>query len=60
MGLGTDGAAVMIGCRNGVGVKLKEHTNMMVQVHCVTHTTSLSCISDKQWHCIFRELSQIH
>jgi len=42
MGLGTDGAAVMVGCRNGVGVKLKEHNTMMVQVHCVAHSLNLA------------------
>ena len=35
MGLGTDGAAVMTGCRNGVGMKLKQLNDKMVQVHCV-------------------------
>ena len=36
MGLGTDGAAVMVGCRGGLGVKLKEKNNMLIQVHCST------------------------
>ena len=32
LGLGTDGASVMVGCRNGLGVKLKEHSEHLVQV----------------------------
>ncbi|XP_045172073.2 zinc finger protein 862-like [Mercenaria mercenaria] len=42
MGLGTDGAAVMVGCRNSVGMKLKEYNRMMTQVHCVAHRLNLA------------------
>lgn len=42
IGLGTDGASVMTGCRNGVGVKLKILNNKMVQVHCVAHRLNLA------------------
>ena len=35
LGLGTDGASVMVGCRNGLGVKLKQHSEHLVQVCCV-------------------------
>ena len=42
MGLGTDGASVMVGCRAGLGVKLKEMNNKMVQVHCVAHRLNLA------------------
>ena len=42
VGLGTDGAAVMVGCRNGLGVRLKELNNKMVQVHCVAHRLNLA------------------
>ena len=42
MGLGTDGAAVMTGCRNGVGMKLKQLNDKMVQVHCVAHRLNLA------------------
>ena len=42
MGLGTDGAAVMVGCRGGLGVKLKEKNNMLIQVHCIAHRLNLA------------------
>lgn len=41
-GLGTDRAAVMTGCRNGVGVKLKALNNKMIQVDCVAHGLNLA------------------
>jgi len=37
MGLGTDGASVMVGCHNGVGAKLKEKNEKLVQVHCIAY-----------------------
>ena len=42
MGLETDGAAVMVGCRNGLGMKLKEKNKMLSQVHCVAHRLNLA------------------
>ncbi|KAJ8303281.1 hypothetical protein KUTeg_019677 [Tegillarca granosa] len=43
MWLGTDGASVMVGCRNGLGVKMKtEYNNKLVQVHCVAHRLNLA------------------
>ena len=42
MGLGTDGASVMVGCHNGVGAKLKEKSEKLVQVHCVAHRLNLA------------------
>lgn len=42
MGLGTDGAAVMVGCRNGLGVKLKEKNDKLLQVHCIAHRLNLA------------------
>ncbi|XP_060063627.1 uncharacterized protein C17orf113-like [Ylistrum balloti] len=42
MGLGTDGAAVMVGCRNGVAVKIKELNHSLVSVHCVAHRLNLA------------------
>ena len=38
VGLGTDGAAVM----NGLGVKLKQLNNILIQVHCVAHRLNLA------------------
>jgi len=40
--LGTDGATVMVGCRNGLGEKMKEHNKCLVQVHCVAHRLNLA------------------
>lgn len=42
VGLGTDGAAVMIGRHNGIGVKLKQLNNILIQVHCVPHRLNLA------------------
>ena len=36
-GLGNDGASVMTGRLNGVGVKLREEAAYLVHVHCVAH-----------------------
>ena len=40
VGLGTDGAAVMTGRHNGLGVKLKQLNNILTQVHCVASQAS--------------------
>lgn len=43
VGLGTDGAAVMIGCKGGVGVLLKNAGAFyLVQTHCSAHRVSLA------------------
>ena len=42
IGLGTDGAAVMVGCKNGLGQKLKDKNKLLVQVHCVAHRLNLA------------------
>ena len=42
VGLGTDGAAVMTGRHNGLGVKLKQLNNILIQVHCVAHRLNLA------------------
>ena len=42
VGLGTDGAAVVTGCHNGLGVKLKQLNNILIQVHCVAHRLNLA------------------
>ena len=36
-GLGTDGAATMLGCREGVAVQLKRHNPRLVSTWCVAH-----------------------
>lgn len=42
VGLGTDRAAVMTGRHNGLGVKLKQLSNILIQVHCVAHRLNLA------------------
>ncbi|XP_067022911.1 uncharacterized protein C17orf113-like [Acropora muricata] len=42
VGLGTDGAAVMTGRHNGLGVKLKQLNNILIQVHCLAHRLNLA------------------
>ena len=42
VGLGTDGAAVMTGRYNGLGVRLKQLNNILIQVHCVAHSLNLA------------------
>ena len=37
-GVGTDGAATMLGCKSGVVVRLKEQTPTLIGVHCAEHT----------------------
>ena len=42
VGLGADGAAVMTGRHNELGVKLKQFKNILIQVHCVAHRLNLA------------------
>jgi hypothetical protein len=42
VGIGTDGASVMTGKRNGVVVKLKEHSPSLVGAHCAALRTALA------------------
>lgn len=42
VGLETDGAAVVTGGHNGLGVKLKQLNNILIQVHCVAHRLNLA------------------
>ena len=42
MGLGTDGAAVMTGKRNGVAVRFKKRQLLLTSVHCVCHRLALA------------------
>ena len=41
-GFGSDGAAVMVGSRNGVATKLKGHIPRIVSVHCINHRLALA------------------
>ena len=41
-GLGSDGAAVMTGVHNGVGVQLKQVYPLLVHVHCMAHRLALA------------------
>ena len=42
-GFGSDGASVMAGSRNGVGVRLQRVCPVMVRSHCVNHRLALAC-----------------
>ncbi|XP_077983943.1 uncharacterized protein C17orf113-like [Glandiceps talaboti] len=42
MGLGSDGASVMTGRHNGVGVRLKRQNVYLIHVHCVAHRLALA------------------
>lgn len=42
MALGSDGAAVMMGVRNGVGKKFKDVNAMLVHIHCYAHRLALA------------------
>ena len=39
--LGSDGAASMTGCKNGVGVQLRQVKPFMIQFHCAAHKLTL-------------------
>ena len=41
-GIGTDEAATMIGCHNGVVAHLKESTPSAIGVHCAAHRLNLA------------------
>ena len=41
-GIGTDGAATMIGCHNGVVTRLKQITPTAIGVHCSAHRLNLA------------------
>ena len=62
-GVGTDGAATMLGCKSGVVVRLKEQTPTLIGVHCAAHRLNLasSQAADKvgyvkKFHSILRQL----
>ena len=42
VGFGSDGAAVMTGWHNGVGVRLKHKQPILISVHCVAHRLALA------------------
>lgn len=51
VGLGTDGAAVMTGCKGGVGVLLKNAGAFyLVQTHCSAHRVSLALSQSAMSH----------
>ena len=42
-GLATDGAAVMVGRKSGLGVLLQEDIKDLTTVHCICHRLALVC-----------------
>ena len=45
VGFGLDGASVMLGCRNGLAVKLKGDIPHLVEIHCAAHRLELASVS---------------
>ena len=43
-GMGSDGAAVMIGKHTGVSQLLKDSSPFLVEMHCVAHRLALACV----------------
>ena len=43
-GMGSDGAAVMIGKHTGVSQLLKENSPYLIEMHCVAHRLALACV----------------
>jgi len=44
VGFGSDGASVMTGRLNGVGVMLQKQAHHMIQIHCMAHRLALVCV----------------
>ena len=42
VGLGSDGASVMLGKKTGVGVRLKARSPHLTHVHCIAHGVNLA------------------
>ena len=42
VGLGSDGASVMLGKKTGVGVRLKARSPHLTHVHCIAHRVNLA------------------
>ena len=62
-GIGTDGAATMVECRNGVVKRLKVHCPSAIGVHCAAHRLNLASSHAgnsvpfvKQFHTIIRQV----
>ena len=43
VGLGSDGASVMLGCRGGVSTLMKGRVSYLIANHCVAHRLALTC-----------------
>ena len=41
----SDGASTMLGCRNGVYQRLKQHCPLLLELHCAPHREAL-CLQD--------------
>ena len=56
VGIGTDGASVMTGCRNGVVKQLRDKCPSLIGVHCAAHRCALAAsqatknISEMEWY----------
>ncbi|KAJ8299943.1 hypothetical protein KUTeg_021462 [Tegillarca granosa] len=43
VGISTDGASVMVGCKTGVVTQLKSLNSSILSTHCIAHRLALSC-----------------
>ncbi|KAJ8352273.1 hypothetical protein SKAU_G00237490 [Synaphobranchus kaupii] len=50
VGFSSDGAAVNVGCRNGVAARLQQEVNHLVSIHCVAHRLELGVVRAIKTH----------
>ena len=43
VGFTSDGAAVMMGVKNGVAARLRQYAPQMINIHCICHKLALAC-----------------
>nr|XP_057918161.1 zinc finger protein 862 [Doryrhamphus excisus] len=59
VGFGSDGAAVMIGCRNGVAALLKADIPWLIPIHCVAHRLELAVLRAIQDNEMFKKVKDV-
>ena len=55
VGVGADGASVMMGHKGGVAALLKVDIPHLIEIHCVAHRLQLSVLDAIRDHCYIRE-----
>ena len=58
-GLATDGAAVMVGTREGLAFKLRRDNPCMITIHCVCHRLALACTDSNEDTKYIQDVSNI-